>query len=79
MLQFEFRAYPDEARGPEVVSFEQMSGDQAARSKAGRLSRMINGPVDIARAGSGDWADRYLTTASPSEFHAAGYRFERLT
>lgn len=79
MLQFELRAFPNEAMGPEDRTFVQAPSDQAIRARAGRLAVRINGPVDIARAGGTDWNDRYLTTASPSEYHAAGYRFEQLT
>lgn len=82
MQQFEFRAYRADTAGnvpdqPEIL-FARLAGDSAARAKAGRLAKKINGPVDIAIAGGGDWNDRYMTTASPSEFHSSGYRFERL-
>lgn len=53
--------------------------DAAALGRAGRLAKRNGGPVDLARASNTPWHKRYLTTASPSEFHAKGYRFERLT
>lgn len=79
MLQFELRAYGKDAclRVP-VVTFERCAGDSAARAKAGRLAKSTGGPVDLALAGGGEWGDRYITTANPSEYHATGYRFERL-
>lgn len=79
MLQYEFHAYGKDAiLNVPVITFERLNGDASARSKAGRIAKNTGGPVDLARAGSGEWEERYLTTASPSEFHAAGYRFERL-
>lgn len=83
MQQFEFHAYHGGEDGsisatPEITH-ARLSGDGAARAKAGRLARRIGGPVDLAIAGAADWSERYLTTASPSEFHSTGYRFQRLT
>jgi hypothetical protein len=78
MLQFEFHTYDANAANP-VITTERLSGDASARSKAGRLAKQNGGPVDLARAGGADWADRYLTTASPSPHHVSGYQFERLT
>lgn len=77
MQQFEFVVYDENVTEVERLSLP-MRSDSAARSKAGTLSKQHKGPVDLAFAGSADWADRYITTASPSDFHAAGYRFERL-
>ncbi len=82
MLQFEFHAYAGDEHGSvsanaEVLTFV-LKSDSAARAKAGALSKKINGPVDVAFAGGDDWDNRYITTASPSEFHSIGYRFERL-
>lgn len=81
--QFEFHAYAGDEHGVIAeraeVTTERMTSDSAARAKAGRIAKRINGPVDLARAGSAEWADRYITTANPSEHHAAGFRFERLT
>lgn len=83
MQQFEFHAYRGDGEGSHVsepeVMFARLSGDSVARNKAGRLAKRINGPVDLAIAGAANWSERYITTASPSEFHSAGYRFERLT
>lgn len=83
MQQYEFHAYNGAGDGsisssPDIT-YARLSSDSAARSKAGRLARRIDGPVDIAIAGAADWNDRYVTTASPSEYHSTGYRFERLT
>jgi hypothetical protein len=55
--------------------FEETS---QAKAHAGRLAKKMGGPVDLAKAGGGEWADRYITTAAASEHHTAGYRFERL-
>jgi hypothetical protein len=82
MQQFEFNAYRGNDDGSIAekpdISFARLSGDSAARAKAGRISRQINGPVDLAIAGAADWSERYITTASPSEYHSTGYRLERL-
>lgn len=82
VLQFEFHAYAGDEFGVIAdraeVSTERMASESAARGKAGRLAKKINGPVDLAVAGAAEWAERYITTASPSEVHAAGYRFERI-
>lgn len=56
----------------------------AALARAGTRAKAINGPVDVARlwpteTGDKDWNDRYIGTASPSEFHVKGFRVERLT
>ena len=78
MQQFEFRAFP-EGGVVEQVSFERLKTDSAARAKAGRLAKRVDGPVDLALAGAAEWDERYITTANPSTFHSTGYRFERLT
>lgn len=82
MIQFEFHVYPGDADGavaaePEIFT-HRLSGDSAARARAGRYAKQRKGPVDVAFAGAADWADRYMTTASPSDYHASGYRLERL-
>lgn len=75
--QYEIRPFDEDGRemGAQFIS---KRSDAAAKSHAGRVAKLNNGPVDLARAGGADWNDRYLTTASPSEFHQSGYRFERL-
>lgn len=80
MQQFELKSFGTDAMGPEKVDYVQVNSESAARSAAGRLARKIKGPVDLARAGGADWADRYMTTAIHDEsgIWAAGYRFERL-
>lgn len=77
-LRFEFVNYGEDAAGAEVRTIESFVSDAAAKGAAGRLAKRIKGPVDIARAGSSSWNNRYLTTAAPSEYHASGFRFERL-
>ncbi|MGX7874395.1 hypothetical protein ACVDG5_018035 [Mesorhizobium sp. ORM6] len=83
MQQFEFQAYACDVDGSVAeraeITTHRMAGDAAARAKAGRLAKRCKGPVDLAYAGAAPWNERYITTASPSEFHASGYRFERLT
>lgn len=77
-IQFELRAYRDGTAVVPQVEVQHYRNEAAARGHAGRWSKRVNGPVDIAFAGDEPWADRYITTASPSEFHKSGYRFERL-
>lgn len=83
MQQFEFHAYRDEGSGaistkPEI-SICRLSGDSAARARAGRMAKRYGGPVDLAHAGAAEWNERYITTASPSAFHASGYQLQRLS
>lgn len=79
---FEFQAYEGDVTGAiasnPTVTTERLRDINAARAKAGRMAKRVNGPVDLAYAGVAKWPTRYITTASPSEFHTAGYRFERL-
>jgi hypothetical protein len=83
MRQFEFHDYGDgtysgttlERANITTLEFEETSQAKAA---AGRMARKLGGPVDLAKGGDGEWADRYITTAAKSEHHSAGYRFERL-
>lgn len=77
MKLFEFVIYDD---GVREIRREcaQMCGENAARAKAGRLAKADGGPVDLAYAGEESWNERYITTASPSQYHTSGYRFERL-
>lgn len=78
MQQFELVHYGEDAASSTPTREFVRGSDASAKAKAGRLSKQIKGPVDVALAGAADWQDRYLTTASPSEYHATGYRFERL-
>jgi hypothetical protein len=82
MQQFELHAYKGDEFGVLAeraeVTYERGS-ESAVRAKAGRMAKRFNGPVDLALAGNAEWNERYMTTASPSEFHSAGYRFERLS
>lgn len=76
-LEFELVPFDEDLREMDRITIRK-SSESAARAHAGRIAKINGGPVDLARAGSDDWNERYLTTASPSEFHATGYRFERL-
>lgn len=88
MRQFEFHAYACDEHGAHIAAKPEvyhMDFNEAAQAKgyAGRLAKRVNGPVDIAHAYQAgepgqDWSERYITTASPSEHHKSGYRFERL-
>lgn len=81
VLQFEFRAFKgadDLIADRPDITFESCQTESAAKAKAGRIAKRIDGPVDLAYAGAADWPERYVTTAMPSQFHAQGYRFERL-
>jgi len=76
---YEFRLFPDE--GAESTQFHGCASDGAARAKAGRLAKRHEASVDVARFGADgreEWGKRYITTASPSPYHASGFRFERL-
>lgn len=85
---FEFRVFPTNdayEMNPkdEFTVVEDKRDINAARRYAGTLAKRNNGPVDLAYAYEAgkpaqDWADRYVTTAAPSEYHASGVRFERL-
>lgn len=86
MRTFEFHAYKGDEHGVVAeraeVTVESFAETAHAKAYAGRLSKKVNGPVDVARwesVSDHDWHDRYITTASPSEYHVTGYRFERLT
>jgi hypothetical protein len=61
------------------ITTEQFAETSSARAHAGKLAKSSLGPVDLALAGEDAWSVRYITTASPSAHHAAGYQFERLT
>lgn len=81
MMQFEFHAFKGEDDGhvdTAEITHRQFKSDSAAKAAAGRLAKRIKGPVDIAFAGAALWNDRYITTASPSIYHSAGYRFARV-
>jgi hypothetical protein len=82
-MNYEFHIYKGDEFGriaetAEVI-VKRVSGDGAAKARAGRMAKSANGPVDLARSGKGEWTSRYITTACPSEFHSSGFRFERLT
>ena len=83
MRAFEFHAYACDEHGAQLSdaadeTTANFNETVQAKAYAGRLAKRINGPVDVALAGPRPWNDRYITTASPSEHHASGYRFERL-
>ncbi len=77
-MRFEFHSYDDSVKPLAVHRDMSFDNEKAAKAAAGRLAKRNNGPVDLARVGETEWADRYVTTASPSAFHAAGFCFERL-
>lgn len=83
MRTYEFHAYAADEFGAIISDRAEMTTRSfaetaAAKAFAGRLAKRINGPVDIAFHRLISWEARYITTASPSEYHASGYRFERL-
>lgn len=83
-ILFEFHVYPADEDGrmdtaKELTEKTEHEDRQAAKGRAGRLAKKYNGPVDLAYAGDEPWAERYITTASPSQYHKAGYRFERIS
>jgi hypothetical protein len=63
---------------PTLTETRSYRSESGARARAGGLAKKHDCPVDLARYGSAPWSDRYLTTASPSEYHAAGFAFERI-
>lgn len=75
--QYEFHIFDDQME-PVACEVHRVVSKSAARARAGRLAKKYNGSVDIAHASSGEWNERYITTASPSEYHSTGFRFERL-
>lgn len=86
MRVFEFHAYPGDDNGAvsaeASITTREFAETAQAKAYGGRLAKEVNGPVDVAlwtSAGLSDWSERYITTASPSEYHANGYRFERLS
>lgn len=81
MQQFEFHAYRGDEHGrisATPIITTARCGENAARTRAGRMCKTVNGPVDLALAGSAAWEDRYITTATPSDLHTTGWRFEKL-
>lgn len=77
-IQGELHAYPNGTAVHPQIETQYYRDVAALKGHAGRWAKRVNGPVDVAYAGAEPWAERYITTASPSEFHASGYRFERL-
>lgn len=77
-MNFELVIYDADAKyvRSEGGSFKS---DSAAKGYAGRMSKNMGGPVDVAFLDGRPWDERYITTAMPSEFHSTGYRFERLS
>lgn len=90
LYRFEFHSYNENAEfiGMHVEDHRSVT---CARNAAGRLAKQQGGPVDLCwsmktagpaaveKAVDAPWDERYITTASPSEHHVTGYRFERLT
>lgn len=71
LMHFEFRV-----QNEEPVQNEHSSVN-SARNKAGKMAVRLNTAVDLATAGDDDYANRYITTASPSDHREAGFRFTR--
>lgn len=83
MTEFEFHVFPADEHGrmdsaDEFIETKCLIDQTAAKGYAGMLAKRHRGPVDIAYAGDELWYERYVTTASPSEHHRRGFRFERL-
>lgn len=78
-FNYEFIHYGEDGNGDKIRIARVFTDDRAAKDAAGRLSKKINGPVDVARDNGQHWSDRYLTTASPSRWHAKGYSCERIS
>jgi hypothetical protein len=82
-MQFEFHIYKGDDHGAvsdkAEIKLVNLKGDSSAKAKAGGFAKQANGPVDLCYAGDQAFNERYITTASPSKYHASGYRFERLT
>lgn len=70
MRKFEFHAYAGDEHGATAERADVTTKEFAETAQA----RAFDPPEQPTR----DWSSRYITTASPSEYHAAGYRFERL-
>jgi hypothetical protein len=80
--EYEFRAYHGDddcvIDGEAVVTMAKYDETSSAKACAGRIAKRIKGPVDLAFYDDREWPNRYITTAYPSDYHASGYRFERL-
>lgn len=81
-IRFELQAFPGDDDGVIVsdptITEEELAGPSEAKQFAGRLAAKIKGPVDLLYAGSEPHNERYITTMSPCQFAATGYRAERL-
>ena len=73
---YEFHAYDAEGEGPTITAEQTTAG--GAYSRAGRIAKRNDGPVDIAVMNDEPWDHRYVTTAHPSPYHAKGYRIEKV-
>ncbi len=88
MRKFEFHSFAADEHGAIASQAEVTTAlfSETAQAKAhgGKLAKQCRGPVDILHAhdlseqADRDWNSRYITTASPSEHHAQGYRLGRL-
>ena len=82
--RFEFRIFPADEDGRmlesrETIEFHDLVDVAAAKRKAGALAKANNGPVDLAYADDRyEWNERYITTATPSEYVKGGYNLERI-
>lgn len=75
--RYEFVAYRDGTAAEGEVTIEICTDLTAAKRMAGKICKKINGPVDLAYAGSGEWDTRYISTAQPRMF-IGGYETIRL-
>ncbi len=82
MHEYEFHAFFRDDEGKVIaqptVTILPVSSLSEAEEKAGRLSRLINGNVDLAFTGKATWEVRYITTASPSRAESVGYTLARI-
>lgn len=77
-MKFEFVQYDDMGNLLGTDTYD-CRNESSARSRAGKYAKRNGGPCDVAYFDDGlDWNARYVTTVSPSEYHASGYRCERL-
>lgn len=74
-----YELHPYDCAVKALPSFEiDAPSERSAIGRAGTVAKRNNGPVDVARVDGGDWSTRYVTTVSPSEYHAHGYSEQRI-
>lgn len=75
-MMYEFVSYDD--RLNPTSRFVQCRTLGEAREAAGNMAIEVNGTVDLARDGDGEFHIRYIATASPHPASKTGYRLESL-